>query len=140
MNREEIQQVLPHRDPMLLVDSMTLDAQGVCHATYRVPEDPFYCRGHFPGNPIVPGVILCEMMAQASSRLFVEAFLDNLVMYRGMDQVKFRHKVRPGDLCEITVTLLEHKGSLYVCDAMVAVAGQRCAQARITLAAVPKAS
>ena len=131
-------EILPHREPMLLLDSMGLDADGVCHATCRVPDNPFYCQGHFPGNPIVPGVILCEMMAQASSALFTEAFKDNLVMYRGMDAVKFRKEVRPGDLCEIKVILLEHKGSLYVCDASVSVGGARCAQARITLAAVPK--
>ena len=123
---------------MLLLDSMMLDSDGVCHAQFQVPENPFYCQGHFPGNPIVPGVILCEMMAQACSQLFVEAFKDNLVMYRGLDQVKFRREVRPGDLCDITATLLEHKGSLYVCDASLSVNGVRCCQARITLAAVPK--
>ena len=131
-------EVLPHRGTMLLLDTMELDSDGVCHATYRIPENPFYCDGHFPGNPIVPGVILCEIMAQASSQLFTEAFKDNLVMYRGMDAVKFRGTVRPGDLCEVTVKLLESKGGLYVCDAVLAVAGRRCAQGRITLAAVPK--
>ena len=130
--------VLPHREHMLLLDSMELDAQGVCHATYRVPDNPFYCQGHFPGNPIVPGVILCEIMAQACSQLFVEAFKDNLVMYRGLDGVKFRGTVRPGDLCEITATLMESKGGLYVCNAMLSVSGKRCCQARITLAAVPR--
>ena len=138
MDREGIMHVLPHREPMLLLDSMELDADGVCHATCRVPENPFYCQGHFPGNPIVPGVILCEMMAQACSQLFVEAFADHLVMYRGMDGVKFRREVRPGDLCQITASLLEHKGGLYVCDAALSVDGKRCCQARLTLAAVPR--
>jgi len=138
MNRDEIMTVLPHRGPMLLLDSMALDSEGVCHASYRVPEDPFYCQGHFPGNPIVPGVILCEIMAQACSALFVEAFRDNLVMYRGLDAVKFRGSVHPGDLCEICATLLEQKGSLYVCEATLSVSGRRCAQAHITLAAVPQ--
>jgi len=138
MTREEIMTVLPHRDPMLLLDSMELGADGLSHATYRVPENPFYCQGHFPGNPIVPGVILCEIMAQACSRLFVEVFRDHLLMYRGLDAVKFRGTVRPGDLCEITASLLEQKGSLFVCDASLSVSGRRCAQARITLAAVEK--
>ena len=77
-------------------------------------------------------------MAQACSQLFVEVFADNLVMYRGLDAVKFRGSVRPGDLCEITAKLLESKGGLYVCDCTLSVSGRRCAQARITLAAVPK--
>lgn len=138
MDREGIMQVLPHREPMLLLDHMELDAEGVCHASYRVPENPFYCQGHFPGNPIVPGVILCEMMAQASSQLFVEAFKDHLLVYRGLDEVKFRREVRPGDLCEITVRLLEARGGLYVCEAFLSVEGKRCCQAHLTLAAVPK--
>ena len=139
MDRDGIKNVIPHREPMLLLDSMCLDADGVCHATVQVPSDPFYCRGHFPGNPIVPGVILCEMMAQACGQLFVEVFADNLVVYRGLDAVKFRGTVRPGDLCEITCTLVENKCSLYVCDCTLSVAGKRCCQGRITLAAVPKA-
>ena len=138
MDKEGIMAIIPHRGPMLLLDTMSLDADGVCHATYRIPDSPFFCQGHFPGNPIVPGVILCEIMAQACSHLFVEAFKDNILMYRGMDAVKFRGIVRPGDLCEISARLLESKGSLYVCDTTLSVSGRRCAQARITLAAVPK--
>lgn len=136
MNREEIKGILPHREPMLLLDSMTLDGEGLCHATYRIPDDPFFCRGHFPGNPIVPGVILCEIMAQACSQLFVEAFKDHLLVYRGLDQVKFRGTVRPGDLCEITARLLESKSGLYVCETSLSVSGKRCCQGIITLAAI----
>ncbi len=138
MDKNGIMELIPHRGPMLLLDTMSLDADGICHATYRIPDAPFFCEGHFPGNPIVPGVILCEIMAQACSHLFVEAFKDNLLMYRGMDAVRFRGIVRPGDICEITASLLESKGSLYVCDTTLSVGGRRYAQARITLAAVPK--
>ena len=138
MDREEIQTILPHRDPMLLVDRMEVDAQGVGHAWYRIPHNPFYCQGHFPGNPIVPGVILCEIMAQSTCQLYPEIFKDHLVVYRGMDRVKFRGTIRPGDLCEVTCTLEEHKGSLFVCEAALSVSGKRCAQAQLTLAAVPK--
>ena len=136
MTREEIKQLLPHREPMLLIDSTFLDADGTGHATYHIPEDPFFCQGHFPGNPIVPGVILCEIMAQSCCQLFPEAFADHLLMYRGLDGVKFRGTVKPGDLCEITCRLLEQKGSLYLCEAALSVSGKRCAQAQITLAAV----
>jgi len=138
LDREGIKQIIPHREPMLLVDRMELDASGVGHAWYTVPENPFYCQGHFPGNPIVPGVILCEMMAQSTCQLFPEVFKDHLVVYRGLDEVKFRGTVRPGDLCEITCRLTEQKGSLYVCETTLSVAGKRCAQAVLTLAAVAK--
>ena len=138
MDREEIKGILPHRDPMLLVDRMETDAEGTGHAWYRIPDNPFYCQGHFPGNPIVPGVILCEIMAQSTCQLYAEVFKDNLIMYRGLDAVKFRGTVKPGDLCEITCHLLEKKGSIYVCDAALSVCGKRCCQAQITVAAVPK--
>ena len=138
MDREGIMQLLPHREPMLLVDRMETDADGIGHAGYTIPDDPFFCRGHFPGNPIVPGVILCEIMAQSTCQLYPEVFKDHLLMYRGLDQVKFRKEVRPGDLCEVVARLVEQKGSIFVCDTTLSVAGQRCAQARITLAAVPK--
>ena len=138
MERAEVMEYLPHREPMLLVDKVVIDDKCVCHACYRIPDNPFYCQGHFPGNPIVPGVILCEIMAQSCFALFKEAFKTNLVMYRGLDAVKFRGSVSPGDLCETTCTLVEQKGTLYVCDAVLSVSGKRCAQARITLAAVAK--
>jgi 3-hydroxyacyl-[acyl-carrier-protein] dehydratase len=138
MTREEIINLIPHREPMLLLDRTELDDAGVGHAWYTIPEDPFFCRGHFPGNPMVPGVILCEIMAQSTCQLFPEAFQDHLLVYRGLDQVKFRGVVRPGDLCEITCSLIEKKGSIYVCDATLSVGGKRCAQAQITIAATPK--
>ena len=138
MDREGIKGILPHREPMLLLDTMGVDASGVGHATYRIPSDAFFCDGHFPGNPIVPGVILCEIMAQSCSQLFPSAFEDNIVVYRGLDDVKFRGIVRPGDLCEITCTLLETKGSIFFCDASLSVSGKRCCSGKITRAAVPK--
>ena len=138
MNREEIMTVIPHREPMLLLDHATLDQDGMAHASYRIPEKPFFCEGHFPGNPIVPGVILCEIMAQSCFVLFPEVFQTHLVVYRGLDGVKFRGTVRPGDVCEITASLQEQKGSIYLCKAVLSVAGKCCAQATITLAATPK--
>ena len=138
MDREEIKRLLPHREPMLLLDEAWQDAEGTAHATYRIPEKPYFCEGHFPGNPIVPGVILCEIMAQSCFTLFIDAFEEHLILYRGLDAVKFRGTVHPGDLCEMQATLVEHKGSIYLCEAALSVNGKRCAQARITLALTPK--
>ena len=138
MDREEIKTYLPHREPMLLIEKTSLDADGAAHAWATVPSDAVYCQGHFPGNPVVPGVILCEMMAQSTCQLFPEVFKDNLVVYRGLDNVKFRGMVKPGDVCEIVTTLAEQKGTLFACDSKVLVNGKCCAQGRITVAATPK--
>ena len=58
MNRDEIKQYLPHREPMLLVDEMTLDENRVAHSKYHVTGEEFFLKGLFPGEPVVPGVIL----------------------------------------------------------------------------------
>lgn len=69
MNKEDIKQFLPHREPMLLVDEAEIDENGIAHCKYTIKEDEFFTRGHFPGNPIVPGVIQCEIMAQSCAIL-----------------------------------------------------------------------
>jgi len=138
MLREEIKNYLPHREPMLLVDEMHLDENGVGHATYRIREDEFFTRGHFPGNPVVPGVILCEIMAQSCTILVLEDVPGKQTLYRGIDEVKFKNMVRPGDLCEITCTLDEKKAGLYFCSVKLEVDGKLCVRGRLTLALIPK--
>lgn len=138
MNKEEIKSHIPHRGPMLLLDQAERLEDGSSLARFTIPENPFFCDGHFPGNPIVPGVILCEIMAQSCFPLFMEALPGNLALYRGLDAVKFRSTVKPGDDCTITARLIDHKGNVYVCDAQLSVAGKCAAQARITVALVPQ--
>ncbi len=136
MNREELKEFLPHRDPMLLVDEIEMVAEGVCNAKYRIREDEFFCRGHFPGNPIVPGVILCEIMAQSCALVVKEDILNKTTLYTGIDNVRFKNIVRPGDLCEITATLVNRKGPIVCCQAVLSVNGAICCKGDLSFALV----
>ena len=82
MTREELKEYLPHREHMLLVDEIDIDDGGICHASYKVKEDEFFCQGHFPDNPIVPGVILCEIMAQSCALLVKDEIKDDQIIIK----------------------------------------------------------
>lgn len=104
MNREELKQIIPHREPMLLVDEVELDGD-IAVGKYTVRGDEFFVQGHFPGNPVVPGVILCEMAAQTCTILFTEKIKGKTPMFTGINNVKFRQPIRPNDTvifkCEV---------------------------------------
>ena len=90
MTREEIKNLIPHREPMLLVDEAEKVGETV-FSRYTIREDEFFTQGHFPGYPVVPGVVLCEIMAQGSALLVPEDILTNgLSFYAGLDNIKFK--------------------------------------------------
>jgi len=136
MNREELKEYLPHREPMLLVDEIDIDSEGVCHAKYLVKDDEYFCQGHFPGNPIVPGVIQCEIMAQSCALLVKDEIKGKTTLYTGIDNLRFKHIVKPGDLCEVTASLKSRRGPLFYCEAILRVAGQLCCKGELSFALV----
>ena len=115
MDREQLMQILPHRDGMLLLDSA--ERQDDCaRGRYTVRGDEWFLQGHFPGNPVVPGVMLCEILAQSCCVLLAEQMAGNVTpMYTGLDHVRFRAPVRPGDTFE---TECRSAGSGEIAEAM----------------------
>ena len=136
MNREELKNYLPHREPMLLVDEIDIDENGVCHAKYFIRENEFFCMGHFPGNPIVPGVILCEILAQSCAILVKDEIKGKTTLYTGIDKVRFKNPVKPGDLCEVTASLKNSRSGIYYCSATLEVNGNICSKGELSFALV----
>lgn len=137
MNREEIKQILPHREPMLLVDEMHME-EAICVAQYHVKGDEFFLQGHFPGMPVVPGVILCEMMGQGSSLLASSKLEKNKVaMFVAFKDVRFKHPVHPGDTVLMHAHLTGAKGNMLFIDSKAEVDGQLCCSANMTVAITP---
>ncbi|MCP4941789.1 MAG: 3-hydroxyacyl-ACP dehydratase FabZ family protein [Rubripirellula sp.] len=138
MNTNEIEQFIPHRKPMLLVDEIVSRTEDkiVCRKTFH--EDDFFVQGHFPGQPIVPGVIQCECCLQAGAILLSADTMQEaetreiepqssskqadtnptttdgrVPVATRMDAVKFKRMVRPGDTVEIQVVLNEQISNAY---------------------------
>ena len=130
-------QIMPHRDPMLLVDHSERNDDGVI-SEYTIPDDPYYTRGHFPGNPIVPGVILCEIMAQGSVLLFEEKLKDKLALYAGMDKVRFKRSVRPGDTVTVHSRVMNCRGTFISVQAEATVCGELCSSGLLSFMLVDK--
>jgi 3-hydroxyacyl-[acyl-carrier-protein] dehydratase len=136
MNREQIKKLLPHREPMLLLDEMEIDENEVAHGEYTVRGDEFFLQGHFPGNPVVPGVILCEIMAQSCAILLGDALKGKTPYYTGIDKVRFKRKVFPGDKLTITAVITRVKQMFYFTRCHVTVGETLCAQGDLSFALV----
>lgn len=125
MDVMEIQKILPHRYPFLLVDRVTDIVKNETLTAYKnvsISEQVF--QGHFPGHPIYPGVMILEGMAQAGGILAFQSMDDiseeeaanKVVYFMSIDKAKFRAPVKPGDKLEYRITVIKRKGSIWVLD------------------------
>ena len=133
MNKEEIMKILPHRDNMLLIDDAEcVDGTAIAH--YTVRGDEFFLKGHFPGNPVMPGVLIIEALAQVGAvcALTVPENQGKLALFGGIKEARFRQQVVPGDVLELSCEIIKQRGPVGVGKAVATVNGKVAANAELT--------
>ncbi len=125
-------EVLPHRPPFVLVDEVIECTEDTIRATRTFDEGEDYFKGHFPGNPIVPGVLLIEGMAQTFAYLAMTQAGTHAVYLTGIDRARFRKPVRPGDTVEFKVQFEGQRLGLITCKGEATVDGALVASAKLT--------
>ena len=137
MNYEEILKMLPHRYPFLLIDRITECIPGKYSKGYKNVSfnEPFF-QGHFPNNPIMPGVLQVEALAQTSAPILMtmEEYKGKLTLFAGIESAKFKNIVRPGDRLDMEIELLKIKGPIGKCHAIGKVDGKVAVEADMTVA------
>lgn len=139
LNIQEIMETIPHRYPFLLVDKIIeleegKRAVGIKNVTMN---EPFF-QGHFPGRPIMPGVLICEALAQVGAVVILRnpEFKDKLAVFTGIDNFKFRHQVVPGETLRLEVELTKMRGVMGKADVCAYVGDDVAAKGEISFALV----
>lgn len=137
MDIKEIMDVIPHRPPFLLVDRILECEAGVRAVGIKgvTMNEPFFT-GHFPGEPIMPGVLIVEALAQvgAVALLSSESNKGKLALFAGINEFRFRGKVTPGDMLKLELTVTRAKGAIGKGNAVATVDGQVVAEGELIFA------
>lgn len=135
LNINEIKQIIPHREPFLLIDRIDeyepgVSAKGIKNVTYN----EYFFRGHFPEEPVMPGVLIVEALAQtgAVSILSLEDNKGKTAYFAGLDKVKFKKKVVPGDTLELSVEIIRKKGPVGIGKGIAKVDGKLAVSCELT--------
>ena len=135
LNKEEIKKIIPQREPFLMIDEVEEFVPGESATAYKnVSEDEWYFKGHFPGNPIMPGVLIAESLAQtgAVAILSMEENKGKIAFFGGINKCRFKGKVKPGDKMRLETKIIRRKGPLGVGEATATVDGKVVASGELT--------
>ncbi|MCL5291661.1 MAG: 3-hydroxyacyl-ACP dehydratase FabZ [Actinobacteria bacterium] len=135
LGAEEIMKIIPHRPPFLLVDRIVELIPGKRSVGIKVVrDDEYYLRGHFPGNPIMPGVLILEALAQtgAVAELCLEENKGKIVLFGGIDSLRFRRQVVPGDTLVLEIEITKKRGPVGKGTARATVDGEIAAEGELT--------
>ncbi len=139
LNKEEIKKIIPQRDPFLMIDEVENFIPGESAIAYKnVNIEEWYFKGHFPGNPIMPGVLIAESLAQtgAVAILSVDENKGKNALFGGIDKMRFKRQVVPGDRLKLEVKIIKRKGPIGVGEAIASVDGKVAAKGELTFALI----
>lgn len=143
LDNMDIQKILPHRYPFLLIDRVTEIEEGKSIKGYKnvTINEPFF-QGHFPQNPIMPGVLICEALAQAGAVLLLSMPENKgkIGVFTGINNFKFRRQVVPGDKLELSAELLQYRHGMGKANVKATVDGQVAAMGEISFAVIENKS
>ena len=133
LNKQQIKDIIPQREPFLMIDEVEEYIPGE-----SAIESEYYFKGHFPGNPIMPGVLITESLAQtgAVAILSMEENRGKNALFGGIDKMKFKKQVVPGDKLKLEVKIIKKKGPVGVGEAIATVDGKVAAKGELTFALV----
>ena len=118
LNTEEIKKLIPHRDPFLFVDTCEIIIPGEHGKSEKLfSENEYFFKGHFPNNPIVPGVIIIEAMAQTAGIVVsykLKEFMDKSVLFMSVNKAKFRKPIRPNEKVSFEVKFINSVRDVYI--------------------------
>ena len=135
-DREGIKNIIPHRDPFLLLSSVeTMSEKEISAKLHLTGEETFF-KGHFPGLPVMPGVLIVEAMAQAGAVCILSRpeFKGKIAFFGGMDKVRFKRKVAPGETLDLKVTITKMRGRIGFGKGKAFVSGELAAVADVVFA------